>query len=218
MQSRVLLVEDEPNMRNRCKQIVSEHPQLELAGTADRFELAKSMIARNIKTYDLLLTDLQLGDGDGSDLIRIWRKAGGKKAMVISIFGDVESVIRAVKAGADGYLLKSGSNYEMQTAITAVLEGHAPISAAVAGHLLRELRSDEEVNGAISPEDPCLTKRETQILAELARGNTYKEVADNICISPHTVADHVKAIYRKMQVNSRGEAVYRGLREGIIDL
>ena len=220
MQARVLLVEDEPNAFARCEQIVLSHPRLDLQASARSYADACALLDARAGEFDLLLTDLKLGDGDGSDLIRRWRQAEGRFAMVITVFGDVESVMRAVEAGADGYLLKSGSDREMTSAISTVLDGGAPISAAVAGYLLRKLRKDPESADSGKSHSPpvMLSEREREILADLARGLSYKEAARKRDISPYTVADHVKAIYRKLAVNSRGEAVYRAVQDGIISL
>ncbi|MEM7701703.1 MAG: response regulator transcription factor [Pseudomonadota bacterium] len=209
------MVEDEPNAFARCEQIVASHPRLKLAASARNFADGCSLIANKAGDFDLLLTDLRLGDGDGAELIRQWRIAGGELAMVVTVFGDVESVLRAVEVGADGYVLKSGSDFEMMTAITTVLDGGAPISAAVAGHLLKKLRKQPE---QAQPRDLKLSERELEILKDLAKGLSYKEVARERDISHFTVADHVKAIYRKLAVNSRGEAVYRAMKEGIISI
>lgn len=217
MQSRVLLVEDEPNAFQRCAQVIDQHPRLTLSKTATSFREAREIIDVHCDDLDLLLTDLKLGDGDGASLIRLWRSKHDRAAMVITVFGDVDSVLRAVRAGADGYVLKSGSDYEMMTAVTTVLDGGAPISAAVAGHLLREVRSENKTQKTeTSVAD--LSEREIDILHDLAKGHSFKEVARNKLISPHTVADHVKTIYRKLAVNSRGEAVYRAIKQGLIDL
>ena len=216
MKSRVLLVEDEPSAFKRCKAIIEQHPRLELAETATNFTDGLEKLASGLPTLDLLLSDLKLGDGDGADLIRAWRERGGSYAMVITVFGDVDSVIRAVEAGADGYLLKSGSDYEMMNAITTVLDGGSPISASVAGHLLKRLRKPS--NGSSTAKLPTLSPREIDVLRDLAVGMSYKEVARHRDISPHTVADHVKAIYRKLSVTSRGEAVFKAVKQGLIEL
>jgi len=219
MSIRVLLAEDEPNAFQRCADVINLHPRLTLAGKAQCLADAMALLDNDRLTYDFLLTDLRLGDGHGADLIRAWRARGGKFAMVISVFGDVESVMAAVEAGADGYLLKSGSNDEMLMALTTVLDGGAPISASVAGHLLRKLRKDDPDNGGTKDaNEAILSKRETDILTDLAKGLSYKEVARSRSISPHTVGDHVKAIYRKLAVTSRGEAVFQALHRGLIDL
>lgn len=220
MKNRVLLVEDEPNAYARCAQIVRDHPRLKLIASAHSYSEALPHITQHADNFDLLLTDLQLGDGDGADLIRKWRGGGdegARKAMVITVFGDVTSVMRAVEAGADGYLLKSGSDFEMFESISTVLDGGAPISAAVAGHLLKRVRS-EAASPVEAPTKNILSEREVQVLTALARGRSYKEVARDMDISPYTVGDHVKTIYRKLAVTSRGEAVYQALKDGLIDL
>ncbi|MEO9600261.1 response regulator transcription factor [Parasphingorhabdus sp.] len=217
--SSVFLAEDEPNAFERCAQIIEMHPRLELKASATSLREALALLQQDSVGYDLLVTDLRLGDGDGADLIRHWRSKGGKFAMVVTVFGDVDSVMRSVEAGADGYMLKSGTDYEMITAITTVLDGGSPISASVAGHLLKRLRNSGDADRMEEETDkPQLSAREIDILSDLARGLSYKEVARFRSISPHTVADHVKAIYRKMAVNSRGEAVFQAIQNGIIDL
>lgn len=215
--ARVLLVEDEPNARQRCAEIIENHEKLHLSAQCHCMADALDLLKTRRAAFDFLLTDLELGDGNGADLIRVWRDGGGQNAMVITVFGDVDSVMRAVEAGADGYLLKSGSDQEMIAAIDTVLEGGAPISAAVAGHLLKKLRRSSEEAQSSEPEE-ALTPRELEVLTDLAHGQSYKEVARTRGISPHTVAGHVKVIYRKLSVNSRGEAVFRAVQEGLINL
>jgi DNA-binding NarL/FixJ family response regulator len=101
-----------------------------------------------------------------------------------------------------------------------VLDGGAPISAAVAGHLLRKVRHAAKVPVAEDAPEPAtsLSEREVQVLKCLARGQSYKEVARDMGLSPYTVGDHVKRIYQKLAVGSRGEAVYEAIKGGLIDL
>lgn len=214
---RVLLVEDEENAFAWCADIVAGHPDLMLSGGATSLSEAMSLLCAPL-AFDLLLTDWSLGDGDAAPLLDRWNRLGGRAAMVITVLGDVDSVLRAVQAGADGYLLKSGSDYEVMNALTTVLAGGAPISAAVAGHLLQRIRNEPPIDDIASSLHGRLSNREIEILKELAKGFSYKEVARNKSISPHTVADYVKVIYRKLSVNSRSEAVYEAVRGGLIDL
>lgn len=132
-----------------------------------------------------------------------------------SVFGDVRNVVQAIEAGADGYLLKGGDLHETERAIRDVVAGGAPISPAVASHILARVRVAPSATPTTSV---ALTDKETEVLTELARGYSYKEVAIRKGISHHTVADHVKAIYRKLSVNSRSEAVYEAMQSGLIDL
>lgn len=166
---------------------------------------------------DVLLSDLALPDGSGVDLIREARtRHPNIKIIVVSIFGDARSVVRAIEAGADGYLLKGAGEEQAENAIRSVLDGGAPISPAVASHILSRMRERATLPRA-NNEAP-LTDKEIAILTDLAKGFRYKEVARIHGISPHTVADHVKSIYRKLAVNSRSEAVFEAVQAGLITL
>ncbi|MGV6800352.1 MAG: LuxR C-terminal-related transcriptional regulator [bacterium] len=211
---RTILIEDSPVARAAFTEIVNQHPQLELIITAASWAEGKLALE---KDYDLLITDLDLGDGTGLDFVTQASKAGGKKVIVITVLGDVKSVMASVQAGADGYVLKSAEADELNSAITTVLDGGSPISAAVAGHLLKQLRNDgPEIFSGSEKSEVKLTSREVEILTDLARGYTNKEVARDLGISPYTVAEHVKAIYKKMAVNTRSEAVSQAYRDGLI--
>lgn len=211
---RVAIVEDDPVLRGHLVDIVEHANGLELLGAVATLGEGGRLIDEEC---DLLLVDLALPDGSGLSLIRRARAASGDlKIMVISVFGDVRNVVQAIEAGADGYLLKGGGLHETERAIRDVLAGGAPISPAVAGHILARVRSNAPATSptATGP----LTEKEAEVLADLARGFSYKEVAQRQRISHHTVADHVKAIYRKLSVNSRSQAVFEAMQSGLIDL
>ena len=132
------------------------------------------------------------------------------------MFGDEASVISALEAGADGYLLKDAT--DVAESILQVVQGGAPMSPAIAAHLLRRFRTPRS---AAAPAEASVSRallapRELALLECLARGLSYREAAQELTISHHTVADYVKAIYRKLSVNSRGEAVFEAVRTGLI--
>lgn len=166
---------------------------------------------------DLLLVDLGLPDGSGLDLIANVRSRDlACKVLVLTVFADVRSVVAAIEEGADGYLLKQSEPDEVLGAIRTVLAGGAPISPAVASHILARMRSasaPKQRDSTVS-----LTVKETAVLEALASGRSFKEVAAQQSISLHTVGDHVKAIYRKLSVNSRGEAVFKAVQSGLINI
>ncbi|MEQ1864733.1 MAG: response regulator transcription factor [Micropepsaceae bacterium] len=213
--TRVVIVEDDPVLRDHLVDIVEHSTGLELHGAAGTLDAGYGLVNDGC---DLLLVDLALPDGSGLSLIRHARaRAGfGLRIMVISVFGDVRNVVQAIEAGADGYLLKGGGMSETERAIKDVLAGGAPISPAVAGHILARVRSSAATAAAMATGP--LTEKETEVLTDLARGFSYKEVAQRQRISHHTVADHVKAIYRKLSVNSRSQAVFEAMQNGLIDL
>lgn len=214
---RVCIVEDDPILGAHIVAALRSAPGFEVSKLAAGFAEGQKALA---STFDVLLVDLALPDGNGLDLIRWARMRCSKslKIIVISVFGDVGNVVSAIEAGADGYLLKGMDTDQAEKAIREVLAGGAPISPSVASHILAKLRGSQPHNTAPLPQTGALTDRERDVLSGLAKGYTYKEVAKKQGISHHTVADHVKAIYRKLSVRSRGQAVFEAMQNGFIDL
>lgn len=212
---RVAVIEDDPDVR--------AHLEAAMAG-ADGFAVGPGAATRREALAlvddlpDIALVDLGLPDGDGADAIRALKAAGDVVCVVVTVFDDRASVVRAFECGADGYVLKSAPNGAVLDAVKAALAGGTPISPAAATHLVDWFfaRSGSEVDDA--EPGPSLTKKETELLHLFAKGLSYREAAEGMGISPHTVAAHVKAIYRKLAVNSRAEAVYEAMRGRIITL
>jgi len=173
----------------------------------------------------LLLADLGLPDGSGLELIRDAARSSTEiDALVITVFGDERHVLDAVEAGATGYLLKDGDAKAVGEALTDVLDGGSPISPSIARHLLRRFRQlpTPDAAPAPAPAQPCagsgagLTPREVQVLRLIAKGLSYTEIALALEMSAHTVTSHIKHIYRKLAVRSRGEAVFEAAQLGLV--
>jgi DNA-binding NarL/FixJ family response regulator len=218
--TRVGIVDDDTVIARALGAAVSAEPDFTLVGLAESLEEGLALVAQPL---DVLLVDLGLPDGDGLELLpRLRATPHGErcKVLVFSVFGDGRSVVRAIEQGADGYVLKGADGREAIGAIRTVLAGGAPISPAVAGHILSRVRGAAPPRRRESkqPGTFALTPREVGVLEQLAKGLSFKEVASAEGISYHTVTDHVKAIYRKLSVNSRGEAVFEALHHGLIDL
>lgn len=214
--ARIAIVEDDPILREDLAGVVTQADGMEVSGVADTLAAGRVLIEPGL---DVLLIDLALPDGNGVSLIREAReRVPTIKIIVVSIFGDARSVVRAIEAGADGYLLKGAGEQQAEEAIRSVLGGGAPISPAVASHILTRMRERASAAAGAAEPDARLTEKETAILTDLAKGFRYKEVARLQGISPHTVADHVKSIYRKLAVNSRSEAVFEAVQAGLIRL
>lgn len=215
--SRVGVVEDDPILGEHFASIVRAIADASLAGVAETLADARALVAQD--ALDILLLDLGLPDGSGLDLIAAATATGRCKVIVISLFGDVRNVVRAIELGADGYLLKDAEGAEVAQAIASLRAGGAPISPAVAGHLFTHLRLG--LRAPLSRPAPAhgrLTPRELVVLEYLAKGLSYKDAAGLVGVSYNTVADHVKAIYRKLAVSSRGEAVFEAVQAGLISL
>jgi DNA-binding NarL/FixJ family response regulator len=213
----VLLVEDDPNTRSRLAQVVEGHPQLQLLAAVG--SCAEARQALDKEKPDVLLTDLGLPDGDGVELIREIRKRGFRtQPMVVTVFGDETHVVAALEAGALGYLLKDGSADYIANSILEMLGGGSPISPPIARYLLRRFRGLEEAQLPDGSEAPRLSEREREVLTMIVKGFSYAETAKLLGVSAHTVTTHVRSIYRKLEVHSRGEAVYEALQLGIVKL
>jgi DNA-binding NarL/FixJ family response regulator len=213
----VLLVEDDPNTRSRLAQVVEGHPELRLLAAVG--SCAEARQALDKQKPDVLLTDLGLPDGDGVELIREIRKRGfPTQPMVVTVFGDETHVVAALEAGALGYLLKDGSADYIGNSILEMLGGGSPISPPIARYLLRRFRGLEEAQLPDGSEAPRLSEREREVLTMIVKGFSYAETAKLLGVSAHTVTTHVRSIYRKLEVHSRGEAVYEALQLGIVKL
>jgi DNA-binding NarL/FixJ family response regulator len=166
---------------------------------------------------DVLLSDLALPDGNGIDLIRAARMLSSDiLAMAVTVFGDEKSVLGAIAAGARGYLLKDASAEGVGTAILQLLAGGSPITPAIAQHLI--LHFQENVPAAAPEPGPELSQREREVLELVVRGFTFPEIARALELSPHTIGTFVRRIYRKLEVSSRGEAVFEALQLGLVKL
>ncbi|NKB39407.1 MAG: response regulator [Gammaproteobacteria bacterium] len=213
----VLVVEDDSSTRERFSRVISGHPQLDLVGDAG--DLATGIELLHSLKPDILLMDLDLPDGNGMSLIEeIVSAKLDTEAMVISVFGDERHVIRAIEAGAGGYLLKDGGADQITNAILQLVAGGAPISPSIARHLLKRFRNNEEPETEVSDKQQMepLTTREQEILNFVSYGYTAQEIAKQNSISIHTVNTHIRNIYGKLAVNSRAEAIMKAVRHGII--
>lgn len=222
---RVLLVEDDEPTRRRLADAVTAHPGLELVAAVGTCVEARALLAA--EAPDVLLTDLGLPDGDGADLIREVRAQRlATEAMVVTVFGDEKHVVAAIEAGAMGYLLKDGTADYVGQSILDMLAGGSPISPAIARHLLRRFNAPgapTPAPGAPAPVPdvsalPRLSEREHETLTLIVKGFSYAEIARLMGVSAHTVTTHVRNTYRKLEVHSRGEAVYEALQLGLVKL
>lgn len=216
--SRVLLVEDDEPTRRRLAEAIAAHPDLVLVDAVGTCAEARAALAA--LAPDVLLTDLGLPDGDGAELIREVRGRGlATEAMVVTVFGDEKHVVAAIEAGAMGYLLKDGSADYIGQSILDMLAGGSPISPAIARHLLRRFKGSGPAAPAVdAAELPHLSEREHETLTLIVKGFSYAEIARLMGVSAHTVTTHVRNTYRKLEVHSRGEAVYEALQLGLVKL
>jgi DNA-binding NarL/FixJ family response regulator len=162
---------------------------------------------------DLILMDIDMPNVNGIDgVLEIRTKDLDVKILMQTVFEDDEKVFAAIRAGADGYILKQAEPGKLLDAIDEVLEGGAPMTPVIARKVL-QLFSKQ--SAPLTKKDFDLTKRETEILEYLVKGFSYKMIAEACFISYPTVNTHVSKIYKKLQVESAAGAVSKAIKEGL---
>jgi len=214
----IIIVEDEPEFRRRFAQIIENEPSMRLAGVAANKREAQALIEK--ENFDVMLIDLGLPDGNGIELIRsVSAKKPDCDIMVVTVFGDEQHVVSSIEAGATGYILKDSTPADVISCIRLLRAGGSPVSPVVARSVLRAIRNRMGASPAarnVDPQNNPLSARETEILQLLAKGMSFNEIGEILGISPHTVTAHIKKIYRKLAVHSRGEAVYEATQMGLL--
>lgn len=214
MALQVLIVEDEPSAREYFSDCVRGHPGLAVAGTAGTVAEAIAWLDSRSHGVDVLLTDLGLPDGSGIQVIRhAAREHPRCECLVISMFGDDDNVLASIEAGALGYILKDAAAADVAEAIVEMHGGGSPISPRIARRVLAKLAP---VRAAQDPPQPALSAREREVLELISRGFSYADIARLHALSVHTVQSHIKNLYRKLAVNSRGEAVFEATQLGLL--
>jgi DNA-binding NarL/FixJ family response regulator len=211
---RVAVIEDDPVMRASLSAAIESADQMILTGTTANVAEAKGMIEAG--GYDVLLCDLGLPDGSGIPLIRQEALTGrDTDVLVITIFANQNKVLDAIRAGARGYLLKDETIEDCIDAVREVRRGGSPISPIIARQLLGQIKPDRDSQAP--PLASPLSEREFEVLNLLSRGFSNAECADILTVSPNTIGTHVKNIYRKLEVNSRAEALFEASTQGLLE-
>lgn len=207
-----LVVEDLAASAQWLARVLSEaFPGIE-ASTADSLQAARAAALKSAP--DIALVDLDLPDGSGVDLIREFsRLYPACRSVVATIFADDRHLFPALRAGAQGYLLKDQPMDRVVAALQAIGGGEPPLSPAIAQRLLRVF-SDEQNQSAI--EEARLTARERETLVLIAKGFRLPDVAQQLGVTRHTAAGFIKAIYRKLNISSRAEAALEAARMGLV--
>ncbi|MGJ8640516.1 MAG: response regulator [Opitutaceae bacterium] len=204
----LIIVEDDPMTRNNLQLLLQGEPKIQsIQGFASSEEAIDSDCWSQA---DILLTDIDLPGLNGDELIA-W--AGQKQPHVTSvaytIYENRDTVFAAIRAGACGYILKGTSPRKLIEALQEVYQGGSPMTPKIARKVINTLHQSPKA-------DSNLSHREAEILRLIEKGHTYKEVASEIGVSPHTVHAHLKNIYGKVQAHSRDEAVQKARRLGWI--
>jgi DNA-binding NarL/FixJ family response regulator len=210
----VALVEDDPGVRANLARMIDSAPGLRCQAAYADGPSALAGIPSN--PPDVVLMDINLPGMLGPECVRRLKAVvPGLPVLMLTVYDDSEQVFTSLMAGATGYLLKRTPKEKLLEAIREVCSGGAPMSRQIARRVVQFFQQIDQLppthGGQRPPEIAVLTEREEQVLASLAKGHLYKEIADALNISFETVRTHVRSIYEKLHVHSRTEAVLKYL-------
>jgi DNA-binding NarL/FixJ family response regulator len=198
----IAIIEDNPQYRTAISIILQLNENYRLI---HKLENANEMMVRfELEKPDVVLMDIDMPGMNGIEAVwEIKNHWPEIKILMLTVFEDDEKIFGAIKAGANGYLLKKDSPQKILDAIDAVVKGESPMNGMIAAKVLDYFQKQK--SNAEQLEQHKLTEREKEILQLLIKGNSYKEIASALFISVETLNSHIKNIYRKLNVHSRSE-------------
>jgi DNA-binding NarL/FixJ family response regulator len=203
---RILLVDDHPVVRHGLRGMLDAEPDLSVIGEAGSGDAGVTLAAA--VRPDIVLMDLRMPDGDGvSATERILKALPGARVIVLTTYESDRDILRAIEAGACGYLLKDASPAELADAVRAAARGETVLAPSVASTLVRQVRR---------PAPPALSARESEVLRLVANGLTNAEIGKHLFISEATVKTHLLRVFNKLDVADRTAAVTTAMRHGLL--
>jgi DNA-binding NarL/FixJ family response regulator len=212
---RVMIVDDHPMWRDGVARVLADSGYEVVATVGDGAQALRTAAAVR---PDVVVLDLQLPDMAGVEVTRGLLAARPElRVLVLSASGEQQDVLDAVKAGASGYLVKSASQAEFCDAVRRTAAGDTVFTPGLAGLVLGEYRRLASSPAAADPGAPQLTDRETEILRLVAKGLSYKQIAQRLVLSHRTVQNHVQNTLGKLQLHNRVELVRYAIEQGLDD-
>lgn len=204
----VSIVDDEPDLREHIAGYLAAAGNIRCKSAYASAEEALQHLPAD--KPDVILMDINLGEMDGIECVRrLTTLMPDARVLMLTVFEDTDQIFSALAAGASGYLLKRLSPKKLIEAIEEVCEGGSPMSAPIARKVVQSFKTTP----ARGDDSADLSEREHAVLNGLAAGLAYKQIADQLDISIHTVRNYIRRIYEKLHVRSRTEAVAKFLRK-----
>jgi DNA-binding NarL/FixJ family response regulator len=180
-----------------------------------------SELLENLETnhnIDLILMDIEMPTMNGIEATEfVKRKYPHIKIIMLTVFDNDENIFNAIKAGADGYLLKEINAKDLHDGIIDTLNGGAAMNPSIALKTLKLLRNPIDLENQQEQEDIKLTTREIEVLEQLSKGLSYNLIAKNLILSTGTIRKHIENIYRKLRVHNKLEAIQKAKKNNLID-
>lgn len=213
MSINVMLVDDHALIREGIKQLLELDGNIKVIEQAsDGFECLEKL--KTVRP-DILLLDINMPGMSGIEVLEnLKAKKDPVKVLVLTVHGEVEYLVKAVDIGADGYILKDSGSVELKQAITSIINNDSYIQPSLIPAFNSRLINRDTDRDKLK----LLTKREVEILAQVASGMFNKEIANNLGISERTVKNHISNIFKKIDVSDRTQAAVFAIRNNIIEL
>ena len=209
----IILIEDNPSYREVIGFTLADEPDLKLVASYGAAEAALTALENESNHPDLILLDIHLPGMSGVECIPLLReRCPNTRIIMLTQSNNEADVVQAIQLGAEGYLLKSSSIEEIIRGIQSVNAGEAFLDHGVAKFIVKAMHSRQANQILIK-----LSAREKEILILLGEGFLKKQIADQLGIGFHTVGDHVKSIYHKLNVPNAPAAISKAYRSGILD-
>ncbi len=208
--TRVLVADDHPLLRSGLKQVLSQEPDLEVIGEAENSE----QVLRHVRegNVDVLILDLSMPGRGGLDILRdIRRDHPGLPILILSVHAEDQFAVRAIKAGANGYLSKDNAGPEVVRAVRKVLTGKKYVSPGLAEMLANALDHDSE-----RPPHEALSDREFQVMCKIASGMTVSQIAAEVALSVKTVSTYRARVLEKMNMHNNAEITRYAIQNGLV--
>lgn len=215
MSIRIAVVDDNVFLQKAVAEKLSFFEDLALKFTAIDGNEIQQKLEQN-KNIDLILMDIEMPNCNGIEATQIIKtKYPQIKIIMLTVFDNDENIFNAIKAGADGYLLKEVNPKELHQGIIETLNGGAAMNPSIALKTLKLLRNPIDFEQK-SDEEIKLTTREIEVLEQLSKGLNYISIAENLFLSPSTVRKHIENIYNKLQVHNKLEAIQKAKNNNLI--
>ncbi len=209
---KILIADDHAIFRHGLRQILEENPDMFVGGEASNGQDVLDQVWRS--DFDLLLLDINMPGMSGLEALKQLKTQKPKlKVLVLSMYPEEQYAIRALKAGASGYITKASASEELIEAIRKVSQGGKYVSASLAEKLLFDFEADID-----RPLHELLSDREYEVLCMIASGKTVSAIAEELCLSVKTVSSHRVRILEKMRMKNNAELTNYAIKQKLIDI